>query len=227
MSKTTQRTLPRMEHVPIGDLVPNPWNTNHLSPEHEAKLDASLKRFGVFKPIVVRTIPGGQLEILGGQHRWEAAKRLGYVEVPVANLGIMVDETAKEIGLVDNGRYGDDDPLALAALIRELGVEDVTTFLPYSDEDLQNLFAAESISLDDLDADKNELPELPPATNAGPTHQIVRFKVPVEDCAWIQALLDREMKSNGFTQEDSMTNAGNALVSIAKKYRDSLMEPKS
>ncbi|MGN8188679.1 ParB/RepB/Spo0J family partition protein [Burkholderia sp. 22088] len=203
--------------VPIDMLRPNPWNTNHMSPENEAKLDASLKRFGgLYKPVVVRTVDDGAFEILGGEHRWESAKRIGLTEVPIINVGRISDKAAKEIGLVDNGRYGEDDTLALSRLLKELG-NDVAEFLPYTDGELTDILMASSIDLDELDSDAEpQMPELP---SAGATHQVMRFKVPVEDVAWITSAIDRASREQGFTQEDSMTNAGNAFVHLMKAYK--------
>src|SRR5437762_10365036 len=94
-------------------LQPNPWNTNVVSPDNEAKIDASNQRLGMFKPIIVRELPDGTLQILGGAHRRESAIRLGWDQVPVFNVGPVSDKQAKEIGLADNARYGHDDTLAL------------------------------------------------------------------------------------------------------------------
>jgi ParB family chromosome partitioning protein len=68
--------------VPVELLHPNPWNTNVVTPENEKRIEESIKRLGLFKPVTVRELTDGRLEILGGQHRWEAARRLGYKEVP-------------------------------------------------------------------------------------------------------------------------------------------------
>lgn len=211
-----------MVEVPIERLEPNPWNSNHVSPENEKKLDASLKRFGLFKPVLVRELPNSRLQIIGGEHRWSAAKRLGYTTVPIINLGRITDHRAKEIGLADNGRYGEDDTLQLGALLKELGADNIADFLPYTSTDLENIFTATSIALDDLDLDGDKkLPDLntpPPA----PTHQLMRFKVPIADVAWVQALVEREMKAGGFTKEDSLSNAGNALVNLLNKAKENL-----
>lgn len=222
MSGATKSSKVKMVEVEIDSLEPNPWNTNFVSPEHESKLEESVKRFGIFKPIIVRDIGEGKLQILGGEHRWSAAKRLGYSKVPIVNLGPVDEARAKEIGLADNGRYGQDDPLGLAALLKDLGNSDeLATFLPYTDIDFATILATESINLDDLKVDDDEtLPVLSPPT--GPTHQIMRFKVPVEDQAWISALIEYEMRAGGFTKEDSMTNAGNAFVSIMQRLKESL-----
>lgn len=198
-------------------LRPNPWNTNYVSPENELKIEESIKRQGgLFKPILVRELVDGTLEILGGEHRAKAASRLGFAEVPVFNLGKLSDQQAKEIGLIDNGRYGEDDSLQLAELLKSLGnADELQTFLPYSDDDLNSIFSTTSIALDELEiSDDEELPSMP-ATPAAPTHQLMRFKVPVEDVARVTQVIEKIMKEHGYTEEDSFTNAGHALVQLA------------
>lgn len=199
-------------------LRPNPWNTNVVPPENEAKLENSIKRFGMFKPIVVRSMANGDLQILGGQHRATIAARLQMQEVPIINLGPIDDTKAKEIGLVDNGRFGQDDTLRLAELLGGLATADeLTSILPMSDEDLSAIFSSVSIDLDDLDLpDEGGAPPTLPTKKLEQTHQIMRFKVPVDDVATITEQIEQVMKVQGFTTSDSLTNAGDALVHIIK-----------
>lgn len=200
-------------HIPTGALRANGFNVNVVSPENEAKIDASLSRFGFFKPILCRETPSG-LEILGGEHRWHAARRLQLPDVPVINLGQLDDQRAKEIALVDNGRYGNDDTLQLAQLLGELGnLDDVTSFMPYSDADLASIFSSTTIALDDLDLPDEEAGRAEsPAAKAEQTHQMMRFKVPVGDAGRVSDLIAKVMKQQGFTDDDALTNAGHALV---------------
>lgn len=224
-NKMVHKTRSRLEmqYVPVDSLQRNPWNPNVVSPENEKRIEASIARFDLFRPIIVRELESGQLEILGGQHRWEAAKRIGYEEVPIINLGRISDEKAKEIGLVDNARYGEDDVIKLDAILKDLSLEEISDYLPYTDADLASIFNASNIALDELDTDaESDLPELPP-TPPAPTHQIMRFKVPVEDVAAVTAVIEHVMRAHNFTGDDSMSNAGNALVEITKKYRESLV----
>jgi ParB-like chromosome segregation protein Spo0J len=198
------------------DLKPNPWNTNVVSAENELKIEASIKRLGIFKPILVRETLSGHLEILGGEHRAKVAHRLGIKKVPVINLGHISDTKAKEIGLVDNGRYGEDDTLQLSELLKSLGdAESLRDFLPYTDEDINSIFSSSSIALDELELpdDDDDIPELP-MESVRPTHQLMRFKVPIGDAAKITELIERVMKTQGYTTEDSLSNAGNALVHV-------------
>lgn len=202
-------------------LKPNPWNTNSCPPDTEVKLDASVRKLGMFKPILVRTLPDGSLQILGGEHRAQSAVRVGLAEVPIHNLGEIDDTKAKQIGVVDNARYGQDDTVALAKLLEELNLDtDVTTFMPFDDEAISNIFSSVTIDLDNLDLESDSL--VPLGAPSEPvaklqTHQIMRFRVPVEASQDITDKLERVMRLQGFTEEDPLTNAGDAFAYIMSK----------
>lgn len=207
--------------VPVGQLRKNPWNTNKVTPTNEAKIRSSLERNGMFKPIIVRQVedtPG--FEILGGEHRWEQAIALGAEEVPVANLGFITDKQAKEIGVIDNSRYGADDTLSFAELLKELGdVDELQGFLPLGSADLDAIFSASSIALDDLEIDENferDAEEEVEVSSAKPpkTHTVMRFKLSLGDAERLTALIAKTQKSEGYTSEDDLTNAGDALVHL-------------
>ena len=210
----------KIEQVPIECLAPSDFNVNVVSPDNEAKIDASIVRFGFFKPVLCREV-GGRLQIIGGEHRWLSAKRLGYKEVPVINLGPIDDKRAKEISLADNSRYGADDTLQLAELLEGLGnAEELGTFLPYSDTDFASIFSSVSIALDDLEISDDEPAPKLPTERAVQTHQLMRMKVPSGDVAAVTELIAKVMKLQRFTEEDSLTNAGNALVHICNLAKD-------
>lgn len=198
----------------------NPWNTNFVSPENEEKLDEAVRRFGFFKPIVVREREEGGFEIIGGEHRWQSAVRLGLKEVPVMNLGLISDTHAKEISLADNARYGSDDTIALAELFRDLGdTEGLQSILPYTDEEVNQIFSAVDIAVDDLDLsdsfeddEHEDLIGSERPAKAAKTHTIMRFKVSNEDAERLGALIENTQKKHGLSETDSLTNAGDALV---------------
>lgn len=202
-------------------LKPNPWNTNSCSPEAEGKLDESVRQLGMFKPILVRELPDGTYQILGGAHRVEASIRVGLAEVPFHSVGQISDSKAKQIGLVDNARYGEDDQVGLAKLLKELGAEiDVTTFMPFDDNDMKSIFSSVEYDLDSLDLEQEPLvplglPSEPSATVA--THRIMRFRVPEEASQEITDKLERVMRLQGFTEEDPLTNAGDAFAYVMSK----------
>lgn len=201
-------------------LVPNPWNSNVVSPDNDSKLEESVKRFGMFKPIIVRELLDGSLQIIGGEHRAQVAQRLGHVTIPIINLGVLDDKKAKEIGLVDNGRFGEDDSYKLAELISSLGdnADDLASFMPYTDADLNSIFTNSSIALEDLDALGLPTEEVElPSEKTIQTHQIMRFKVPIKDVDAVTQKIEKAIKVQGFDDSDSLTNAGDALVHLLLK----------
>jgi ParB-like chromosome segregation protein Spo0J len=188
------------------------------------RLTESLRRHGWVKPALARETDAG-LEILGGQHRIEAAIVLGNTTVPVLNLGPMPDERAKEIGLIDNARYGSDDADALAEIIEELGGADIVSeFLPFSDAELAAL--ATEVSYDDLDdMIDGKLDEAGEKTEEKPerkpkTHTIMRFKVSIEDEDLVRNLIEEIKQEQEFVDEDDLTNAGDALVYLANQLKE-------
>ena len=99
--------MPKALFANPADLLPNPWNTNVMSPASEQKLDNSLRRFGCFKPVVVREISGPsavglrdvvtRFEIIGGEHRAQSAVRVGLAQVPISDAMKVVIETGGKI----------------------------------------------------------------------------------------------------------------------------------
>lgn len=208
--------------VESGKLKGNPWNPNVLDPASEAKLDASVLRLGFFKPIIARELDDGSLEILGGHHRWESAIRLLIPEVPIINLGKVDDKKAKEIGLADNGRWGHDDAGKLAEVLADLDLDEISEFLPYSENDLSSIIATSEIDLDDLNLDDDDDVDLSDDTKAPPTTTIMRFKVPVRDAEAISETITRVAVAQGFDGSNALTNAGDALIHLLLGERDDL-----
>jgi ParB family chromosome partitioning protein len=205
------------------ELSPNSWNSNEVGAENELKIEKSISEFGIFKPILARETDDGY-EIIGGQHRWQIAKRMGYKTVPVINLGPISDEAAKKIGLVDNARYGDDDPLRLSEILNSLGnLGEIKEIIPFSDDDLSAIFASSSIALNDLDlldSGVNSSTPAPQDIKPAQTHQVMRFKVPVADVAWLTLLIEKVIREKAYREKDSLMNAGSALIDIANASKD-------
>ncbi|NIH77410.1 hypothetical protein FHV99_004662 [Ochrobactrum sp. P20RRXII] len=213
--------------VSASTLRKNPWNTNIVSADNEAKIRESITRNGLFKPIIVREVAGiAGYEIIGGEHRWEQAIELGHTDVPIVNLGQIDDRHAKEIGIIDNARYGADDTVGLGDILKELGnLDEIQSFLPYGDTDLKLLFTAGEIDLDALgdeatDAETAEAEGVEEEVAAKPvkTHTVVRFKISLSDAERVTALVAKTQKTHGYTTEDELTNAGDALIHILSQF---------
>ncbi len=97
--------------VPIGDLVPGPYQARKdFSEEELENLAASLRDVGMMQPIVARRGADNQLEIVAGERRWRAAQRAQMHDVPVIVREIG-DRESLEIGLIENLQRQDLAPL--------------------------------------------------------------------------------------------------------------------
>lgn len=211
--------------VDPGLLRANPWNSNVVGAENEAKLDMAIRRMGLFKPIVVRQVPGEECyEILGGEHRWQSAVRIGLKTVPIFDLGLIDEVRAKEISVADNARYGADDTILFAQVLADIGdSEDIQAFLPYTDSDISTIFSSIDIALDELELDDStemaEAPE-PKSVKAPKTHTVMRFKVSLGDAERITEMIEKTKRHQGLTASDDLTNAGDALSFLLIKKSD-------
>ena len=70
----------KVEVVPIDKLKPNSYNPNRQSDEEFELLKTSISSNGFSVPIVVQR---EDMVIVDGEHRWRAARELGYTEIPV------------------------------------------------------------------------------------------------------------------------------------------------
>lgn len=217
-------TTIKIDYFPPEVLTPNPWNSNHVGPEMEARLEASLREFGFIKPVMCRALPNASLQIIGGEHRVRKAVEMGLREIPVIVLQDVSDARAKALGLADNGRYGEDDALKLAVILGELD-KDLLELLPFDEQDLAGIFAASSVDLDELGFDDSDAlaGDLPAADAPRPsiTHELMRFKVPVEDREKVEKFIQFVVKAKGLAgEQDSMVAAGMALVEIINAARE-------
>lgn len=221
-----------VEYASPHELRPNPWNPNAVDPVNQTKLEASLKRDGIKRPIVVRQLSNGDYQIIGGQHRTEAAISLGWKQVPIINRGKISDAEAKRETLLDNYRYGSDNLDRLSALLSDPDIGDAASLLdtmPIDEEELAEYFShltSENIDIDIDDAlddgsekdEDDEDDDTIDLTTGKPikTHQIIRFRISVEDQAKLAELIKETKIDHGYVASDDLTNDGDALIHLLR-----------
>lgn len=70
------------QYIPIDLIIANIWNPNEQDELTFNLLQDEIAEVGLIDPIEVVPMDDGTYLILGGEHRWRAAKALGYEEVP-------------------------------------------------------------------------------------------------------------------------------------------------
>ncbi len=104
----------RVRDVPLDLVVPSP-----LQPRHqfvEAPLDdlmESIRQHGIIQPLIVRAVDG-KLELIAGERRWRASRKLGLTTVPVIEREAS-DRDVLEMALIENLQREDLNPMEEAA----------------------------------------------------------------------------------------------------------------
>jgi ParB family chromosome partitioning protein len=87
--------------IPINKVQPNPNQPRiDFSEERLAELQESIGKDGLLQPIIVRP-EGSGYQIVAGERRWQACKKLGYKTI-AAKIVVVNDIEAQEISLVEN-----------------------------------------------------------------------------------------------------------------------------
>jgi ParB family transcriptional regulator, chromosome partitioning protein len=90
-----------IRHVPVHDIVPNPYQPRTVfDDERIEELCVTIKEHGIIQPIVVR-VREGKYELIAGERRWRASKKLGLATVP-AIVKDFNDSQAASIALIEN-----------------------------------------------------------------------------------------------------------------------------
>jgi ParB family transcriptional regulator, chromosome partitioning protein len=112
--------------LPVAAIVPNPFQPRREFSEAELdELSASMRQNGLLQPIVVRPARGGasgRWELVAGERRWRASKRLGWHEI-AATVRDVDDRTMLVLALVENVQRAGLSPLEEAEAFQRLGEE--------------------------------------------------------------------------------------------------------
>jgi ParB family chromosome partitioning protein len=111
-----------LEEVPVASVRPNRFQPRaHFDEEELSSLAESIREVGVLQPVLVRPI-GDEYELIAGERRWRAARRVGLQTIPA--LVRNTDDTASlEHALIENLHRSDLNPIEEAAGYQQL-IED-------------------------------------------------------------------------------------------------------
>ncbi len=115
----------KVEELSIEMISPNRYQPRKRFDEEKLEeLAASLREKGVIEPVIVRATEGGY-ELIAGERRLQAAKRLRMSTIP-AVVRIATDREMLELSLIENLQRDDLNPLEEASsyqrLMREFGL---------------------------------------------------------------------------------------------------------
>ncbi len=127
--------------VPLDLLREAPWNPNEADEPTLRRLGASLQRFGIVVPLVVRALGDGY-EVLSGNQRLRVLREQGTATLPCVE--VQADDTqARLLTQALNRIHGEDDLSKKAALVRDLlaamSADEVAAILPDTVQAMQGL----------------------------------------------------------------------------------------
>lgn len=76
----------KIEDIHVDLVVPNPDNINEMDEKTFGFLVENIKEVGLIDPVQVIPISDGKYFLMGGEHRWKAAKEIGYTYIPAVVL---------------------------------------------------------------------------------------------------------------------------------------------
>lgn len=118
-------------YIPVENIVPNIYQPRqYFNEEAIEELAQSIKAYGILQPLTVRKLGEQSYELVAGERRYRAAKRVGLKEVPTIIINV------------------DDKESAVLALLENLQREDLN-FLEEA-EAYQNLIKDHSYTQDQL-----------------------------------------------------------------------------
>jgi ParB-like nuclease domain len=153
-----------IECVSINKIKKNPNNPRVIKDHQFKSLCKSLEESPeLFKARPILVVPeNGHFKILGGNMRFEAAKKLKMASVPVIIMRDLIDDQKRAIAIKDNGTWGEWDLSILASKWSDLPLGDWGIDLPKD-------WLAESgeVIEDDFDAEGEVEKIVKPITKTG------------------------------------------------------------
>ena len=121
----------QLKALPISDIYPNPFQPRiEFSDEELAELSQSIAENGLTQPIIVRKSDIIGYELIAGERRLRACKRLGMTEIP-AVVKEVTDQESRKQAIIENLQRSNLNPIEEAKAYRSLINE-----LAYSHEEL-------------------------------------------------------------------------------------------
>ena len=106
--------------IPINQIATNPYQPrSNFSDENIGELAESIKNLGIVQPITVRKVDNDKFQLIAGERRLRASKKIGLKTIPsfIKNSN---EEEMLEIALVENIQRKDLDPIEIALSVKRL-----------------------------------------------------------------------------------------------------------
>ena len=115
-NKTESRGI---SYIEINDIKPNSNQPRKTFDEEKLdELASSIKEHGIIQPVVLRSVKNGY-EIVAGERRWRAARKIGLKEIPCI-VKELTDEENMLLAIIENMQREDLNPIEEAEGISQM-----------------------------------------------------------------------------------------------------------
>jgi len=117
---TKQYKPEEISKIPIDQIVPNRYQPRTVFDDEKIdELSKTIRTHGIIQPIVVRLNEDKQYEIIAGERRWRAMKKLGWTEAP-AIVKSLNDTQSASVALIENLQREELSPIEEALAYEQL-----------------------------------------------------------------------------------------------------------
>ena len=202
----------RVRELPISALGAAEWNPNAMDASALDLLRASIQRFGMIVPLVVRQLSPDSYETIGGAHRLKILTELDIETAPCVVVEAD-DAEARLLAQALNRIQGEDDiglrAESLRCILADLSHEEVLSVLPETTESLNELATLGTANISE------HLQAWQEAQAARLKH--LTFQLTPVQLEVVEEALGRTM--DGATKSNANPNRrGNALFNLCKVF---------
>lgn len=202
--------------IPIGQIDAAPWNSNEMNASELRNLRASIRRFGLEQPLLVREIGACRYETIDGAQRLAVMRECGFSSVPCVLLTVD-DVDARFISQALNHISGHENDGLRSVLLQEILESftegEIIEILPESIESLQKVV---SLGAEQLGAHLEDFERRQAARLIHRTFQFVSDQVSTVDRAVASAAAS--LADGDGTGPVNPNDSGNALHFICEFY---------
>ena len=208
--------------LPMTSIRPADWNPNRMDEAMRSRMRASVERFGMVAPLVVRAIGAGMYEIIGGEQRFIA---LSETKAVSASCVVVTadDAEARLLAQALNHIAGTEDiglrAETLRSILESVPQAEILSLLPETAESLEQLV---SIGEEDLSEHLRAWNRAQSARLKHMTFQLTEEQLTVVNRALERSMADAPAAGDGVGNPNQR---GNALYHLSRAYLQTLEEP--
>ena len=118
--KNAEKLVGNIVELDLDTIEVNPFQPrSNFNEENLEELASSIRELGLIQPITVRKIDFNKFQLVSGERRFRASRRIGLETIP-AYIRIANDQETLEMALVENIQRQDLDPIEIALSYKRL-----------------------------------------------------------------------------------------------------------